>query len=66
VGLAVTVLQLLLTEVRLKLYSLRHNASLYTRTWYNANPSVRIHQNPKEQRNGRKRGRPRPVAGTLS
>jgi hypothetical protein len=40
VGLAVTVLQLLLTEVRLKLYSLRHNASLYTRTWYYPSETV--------------------------
>jgi hypothetical protein len=36
-------------------------------TWVNdTNPSVRIHQNPKGLRNGRKRDRSLPIAGTLS
>jgi hypothetical protein len=30
------------------------------------NPSVRIHQNPKGRRNGRKRDRSLPIAGTLA
>src|SRR5215217_4913242 len=34
VGFAVTALQLLWTQVRVELYSLWHNAPLYTRTWY--------------------------------
>src|ERR671912_824707 len=33
-GFAVAVFQLLRTQVRLKLYSLWHNVSLYRRTWY--------------------------------
>src|SRR5215203_7501482 len=35
-GFAVAVFQLLRTQVRLKLYSLWHNESLYRRTWYEA------------------------------
>src|SRR5215216_2729900 len=34
VGLAVAFLQFFRVKVRLELYSLRHNAPLYTRTWY--------------------------------
>src|SRR5215210_5562363 len=33
-GFAVTVFQLLRTQVRLKLYNLWHNEPLYRRTWY--------------------------------
>src|SRR5215208_4824306 len=34
VGFAITALQLLWSQVRFELYSLWHNALLYTRTWY--------------------------------
>ena len=39
----------------------------FLRGWVNnANPSIRIHLNPKGLRNGRKSGRSLPIAGTHS